>query len=131
MAFRVHPPESLAWRRIGDIEMGAMRAHIDPSELDCHLAFHEPGDAETPQLLEMRLKPHTLVTPHSHELGEIVYVVAGSLRWGDHVLEAGGSMFIPARTPYSYRAGEAGARLLNIRAREDHSFIPAAVGTPR
>lgn len=128
MAFRVHRPENLAWRRIGDIEMGWMRDHIDPTELEGHLAFHEAGDAETPQLLEMRLKPHTLIAPHSHDLGEIIYVVEGSLRWGDHVLEAGGSMFIPARTPYSFHAGEAGVRLLNIRARDDHSFIPAAAG---
>lgn len=126
MAFRVHPPESLAWRRIGDIAMGAMRDHIDASELDGQVAFHESGDADTAQLLEMRLDPHTLIAPHSHDLAEIVYVVEGSLHWGDHALTAGGSMFIPARTSYSYRAGEQGARLLNIRARDDHSFIPPA-----
>jgi quercetin dioxygenase-like cupin family protein len=127
MAFRVHRPETLAWRRIGDIEMGAMRDHIDPTELEGHLAFHEPGDDETPQLLEMRLDPLTLIAPHSHALGEIIYVVEGSLHWGDHALTAGGSMFIPAKTPYSFRAGEAGVRLLNIRARDDHSFVPEAV----
>jgi len=126
MAFRVHRPETLAWRRIGDIEMGAMRDHIDPTELEGHLAFHEAGDAETPQLLEMRLDPHTLIAPHSHELGEIIYVVEGSLHWGDHALAAGGSMFIPARMPYAFHAGDAGVRLLNIRARDDHSFIPAS-----
>lgn len=127
MAFRVHHPETLAWRRIGDIEMGSMRDHIDPTELEGHLAFHEPGDAETPQLLEMRLDPHTLIAPHSHALGEIIYVVEGSLHWGDQALAAGGSMFIPAQTPYSFRAGEGGVRLLNIRAREDHSFVPEGV----
>lgn len=126
MAFRVHRPETLNWRRIGDIELGAMRDHIDPTELDGQLVFHEPGDAETPQLLEMRLDPNTLIAPHSHELGEIIYVIEGSLHWGGHALEAGGSMFIPARTPYSFHAGQAGARLLNIRARDDHSFIPAS-----
>lgn len=126
MAFRVHRPETLAWRKIGDIEMGWMRDHIDATELEGDLAFHEGGDAETPQLLEMRLQPHTLIAPHSHDLGEIIYIVEGALRWGDHVLEAGGSMFIPANTPYSFHAGVAGVRLLNIRAREDHSFIPAA-----
>lgn len=127
MAFRVHRPETLPWRRIGDIEMGAMRDHIDPTELEGQLAFHEPGDDETPQLLEMRLDPLTLIAPHSHALGEIIYVVEGSLHWGDHALGAGGSMFIPAKTPYSFRAGEAGVRLLNIRARDDHSFVPEAV----
>jgi quercetin dioxygenase-like cupin family protein len=127
MAFRVHPPESLAWRRIGDVVTGEMRAHVDASELDGRLAFHEGGDADTPQLLEMQLDPHTLIAPHSHELGEIVYVVEGSLHWGDHALMAGGSMFIPARTSYGYRAGDRGARLLNIRSRDDHSFIPPVI----
>lgn len=128
MAFRVHRPESLAWRRIGDIDMGWMRQHIDPTELEGQLSFHEFGDAETPQLMEMRLNPGTLIAPHSHDMGEIIFVVAGSLHWGDHALEAGGSMFIPAHTPYSFTAGEEGARLLNIRSREDNSFIPAPAG---
>lgn len=126
MTFRVHPPESLAWRRIGDIAPSAMRDHIDASELDGRVAFHEGGGADAPQLLEMQLDPYTLIAPHSHDLAEIVYVVEGSLHWGDHALSAGGSMFIPAHTSYSYRAGEHGARLLNIRARDDHSFIPPA-----
>ena len=124
MTVRVHRPEALVWRRVGDIALGSMRDHIDPSELEGQVAFHELGDAETPQLLEMRLEPHTLVAPHSHELGEIVFVVEGSLHWGDQVLAAGGSLFIAARTTYSFSAGETGARLLNIRARADHSFIP-------
>lgn len=126
MTFRIHHPEALPWRRIGDIPMGDMREHIDPTELDCHLAFHETGDAETPQLLEMRLKPSTFIAPHSHDLGEILYVVEGSLHWQDRMLAAGGSMFIPAGTAYSFHAGPEGARLLNIRSTADHSFHPAA-----
>jgi mannose-6-phosphate isomerase-like protein (cupin superfamily) len=126
MTIRVHSPGSLAWRRIGDIPMGWMRDHIDPTELAGHLAFHEPGDAETPQLMEMRLGPETLVAPHSHDDAEIFYVVEGALHWEGHVLEAGGSMLIPAETPYSFRTGPQGARLLNVRARADHSFRPAA-----
>jgi hypothetical protein len=51
-------------------------------------------------------------------------VVEGTLHWGERVLEAGGSMFIPADTLYSFTAGAEGARLLNFRARADHSFRP-------
>ena len=125
MGFRVHHPESLAWRKIGDIEMGSMRPHIDPTELEGHLAFHEPGDAATPQLMEMRLKPNTLIAPHSHDDDEIFYVAEGSLHWGDQALQAGGSIFIAANTLYSFHTGPAGAKLLNIRSRADHSFHPA------
>ena len=124
MSIRVHHADALAWRRIGDIEMGSMRDHIDPTELEGRLCFHEPGDAQTPQLMEMRLKPDTLVAPHSHDDLEMFYVAEGSLHWGDHALEAGGSMVIPADTPYSFHAGKQGARLLNFRARADHSFRP-------
>jgi quercetin dioxygenase-like cupin family protein len=125
MGFRVHHAGALSWRKIGDIEMGSMRAHIDPTELEGHLAFHEPGDAATPQLMEMRLQPHTLIAPHSHADDEIFYVAEGSLHWGDQTLHAGGSIFIAANTLYSFHTGPAGARLLNIRARADHSFHPA------
>ena len=127
MTFRVHQPDSLAWRKIGDIEVGWMRDHIDPTELEGQLAFHEGGDAETPQLMEMRLNPDTLIAPHSHDDSEIVFVVEGSIHWGDQALAAGGSLYIAADTPYTYRTGPQGARLLNIRSRADHSFRPAKV----
>lgn len=125
MTIRVHHPEQLPWRKIGDIPMGWMRDHIDPTELEGQLAFHEPGDTASPQLMEMRLEPHTLVAPHSHDEPEIFFVVEGSLHWGEHMLAAGGSMFIPADQPYSFHAGAEGARLLNFRARVDHSFRPS------
>jgi quercetin dioxygenase-like cupin family protein len=125
MTIRVHRPATLHWRKIGDIPMGDMRDHIDPTELEGHLAFHEPGDAATSQLMEMRLHPDTLIAPHSHDDDEIFYVAEGSLHWGDHALEAGGSIFIAADTPYSFRTGPRGARLLNFRGRADHSFRPA------
>ena len=124
MTIRVHRPDALPWRKVGDIDLGWMRDHIDPTELEGHLAFHEPGDDQTPQLLEMRLNPHTLIAPHSHDECEILYVAEGSLHWGDNELAAGGSLFIPAKTPYSYRTGPQGARLLNIRPCADHSFNP-------
>ena len=126
MGFRVHHAETLAWRKIGDIEMGDMRNHIDATELEGRLAFHEPGDAATPQLMEMRLNPHTLIAPHSHDDDEIFFVTAGSLHWGDQALAEGGSIFIAAGTQYSFSSGPEGARLLKIRARADHSFRPAS-----
>lgn len=124
MTMRVHHPDDLNWRKIGDIPMGWMRDHIDATELEGHLAFHEPGDAETPQLMEMRLEPDTLIAPHSHDDSEIFYVAEGELRWRDKVLAAGGSIFIPAGMTYSFHTGPEGARLLNFRARADHSFNP-------
>jgi quercetin dioxygenase-like cupin family protein len=125
MSLRVHRPADLIWRRIGDFVTGAMASQLDPGELASHIAFHEPGDAAAPQLIELRLEPEALLVPHSHDTSEIIYVVEGELRWGDRTLGAGGSIFIPARAVYGFRAGSAGARLLNFRPTADHSFHPA------
>ena len=127
MSIRVHHPDQLSWRKIGDIPMGWMREHIDPTELEGHLSFHEPGDDSAMQLMEMRLNPNTLIAPHAHDHDEIFYVAEGSLHWGDKVLATGGSMYIPAGTTYSFRTGDAPARLLNFRATADHSFRPASL----
>lgn len=129
MTIRVHHSEQLAWRRIGDIPMGWMRDHIDATELEGRLSFHETGDATTMQLMEMRLNPRTLIAPHAHDDDEIFYVAEGSLHWGDKALTAGGSIYIPAGTTYSFRTGPEPATLLNFRARADHSFRPAGVST--
>jgi mannose-6-phosphate isomerase-like protein (cupin superfamily) len=110
-----------------DIPMGWMRNHIDPTELQGHLAFHEAGSDTDMQLTEMRLDAHTLIAPHAHDEDEIFFVVEGSLHWLDRALAAGGSLYIPAGTTYSFRTGDAPTRLLNFRARADHSFIPASL----
>lgn len=125
MTIRVHHEDQLTWRKIGDIPMGWMRDHIDPTELEGYLGFHETGDADVMQLMEMRLNPSTLIAPHSHGDDEIFYVVEGTLHWGEKTVAAGGSLYIPAGTVYSFRTGHAPARLLNFRARADHSFRPA------
>jgi mannose-6-phosphate isomerase-like protein (cupin superfamily) len=126
MNMRVHDPEQLKWRRMGDIPMGWMRQHIDPTELEGMLSFHEVGDAATMQLLEMRLDPHTLIAPHSHDDDEIYFVVTGSLNWESKSLAAGGSLYIPAGTTYSFRTGAEPARLLIFRSRQDNSFHPGS-----
>ena len=127
MSIRVHHPDQLDWRKIGDIPMEWMRDHIDPTELEGHLSFHEPGSDGAMQLMEMRLNPHTLIAPHAHDHDEIFYVAEGSLHWGDKSLAAGGSLYIPAGTTYSFRTGDTPAKLLNFRGTADHSFRPASL----
>ena len=126
MSIRVHHPDQLDFRKIGDIPMGWMRDHIDPTELEGHLSFHEPGSDGAMQLMEMRLNPNTLIAPHAHDHDEIFYVAEGSLHWGDKSLATGGSRYIPAGTTYSFRTGDAPAKLLNFRGTADHSFRPAS-----
>ncbi|VWX50883.1 methyltransferase domain-containing protein [Novosphingobium sp. 9U] len=125
MAIRVHDPDALHWRRMGDIPMGSMRSYIDASELEGYICFHEAGTATSMQLMELRLNPNTCIAPHSHDEDEIYFVAEGSLNWEDRSLVAGGSIFLPARVTYSFRTGPEATRLLNFRARADHSFNPA------
>ncbi|HUD30959.1 MAG TPA: cupin domain-containing protein [Novosphingobium sp.] len=124
MTIRVNHPEKLEWRKMGNIQMGWMREHIHPTELEGHLSFHEAGLDGAMQLMEMRLNPDTLIAPHSHDEDEIFFVVTGSLCWEDKVLAKGGSLYIPAGTDYSFRTGSDTAIVLNFRARADHSFNP-------
>lgn len=124
MTIRVNHADQLQWRRMGDIPMGWMRDYIDPTELEGHLSFHETGSDGEMQLMEMRLDPHTLIAPHSHDEDEIFFVAEGSLHWNDKALMKGGSLYIPAGTVYSFRTGPEPAKLINFRARADHSFHP-------
>jgi quercetin dioxygenase-like cupin family protein len=122
MSLRVHHPDAVAWMRIGDVTPQALARHLDAGELASHVAFHEAGDADAPQLMELKLEPDALLVPHSHETAEILYVVEGELRWGERALPRGGSIFIPAGAVYSFRAGPQGARLVNFRPHQDQSF---------
>jgi mannose-6-phosphate isomerase-like protein (cupin superfamily) len=126
MTIRANHHDQLNWRKMGDIPMGWMREHIDPTELEGHLSFHEPGADGALQLMEMRLDPGTLIAPHSHDEDEIFYVAEGVLHWGDKTLAKGGSLYIPAGTVYSFRTGAEPATLINFRGRADHSFHPAS-----
>jgi mannose-6-phosphate isomerase-like protein (cupin superfamily) len=124
MAIRVHDPDALEWRRMGDIPLGWMRDHIDLTELEGRLCFHEAGTTTSMQLMELRLNPNTRIAPHSHDEDEIYFVAEGSLTWEDRSLAAGGSIFIPAGVTYSFRTGAVSTRLLNFRGHADHSFNP-------
>ena len=128
MTILVSYPNNLEWRKIGDIPLGWMREHIDHTEQEGYLAFHETAGADTMQLMEMRLEPDTLLAPHSHDDDEIYYVAEGSLRWADKVLPKGGSLYIPAGAAYSFRTGAEPATLINFRSRTDHSFHPQPAG---
>lgn len=59
---------------------------------------------------------------HSHSGDGLYHIVSGSLRLGTEDLAAGDSIFIPANTPYTYRAGPDGAEVLEFRHTIDVDF---------
>jgi len=59
---------------------------------------------------------------HSHSADCLYYVAAGSARLGTEELSAGDSFFVPANTPYTYRAGPEGVEVLEFRHTLDIDF---------
>jgi len=52
------------------------------------------------------LDPGTIVPEHAHTVGVFRVVIEGELIFGSKTLKPGDWMFVPARTPYSIRAGK-------------------------
>lgn len=52
---------------------------------------------------------------HTHDCDCLYYIVAGSIRMGTEVLEAGDGFFVGAGVPYGYTAGPEGAEVLEFR----------------
>jgi quercetin dioxygenase-like cupin family protein len=124
MMLRVHEPAGLVWHQVDALVSEEMRPWLDPGELASRLAFHERGEEGGPQLLEMELEPDAIIAPHSHDSCELYYLVSGDIRYGERILNAGGSIFIPGGDVYTFAAGPDGARLLNFRPVADSSFHP-------
>jgi quercetin dioxygenase-like cupin family protein len=51
---------------------------------------------------------------HSHDTGEVMIVIAGSLQLGDTTSGPGSAVYIPRDTPYAIRAGDEGVRYFRI-----------------
>ncbi len=73
------------------------------------------GGEHACSLLHVWLKPHFIVTRHSHDEDCLYYVVAGEALLGSQVLHAGDGFFVPAGHPYAYTVGEDGAEVLEFR----------------
>ena len=97
-------------------------SQLAQSELDSSMTFHEFGSDSEMQLAELEYVPGAEAVRHKHDDVEIIYVVRGEMRFGDKVLKAGSSVYIPGNTYYSFTAGTAGLRIVNFRARCDVSF---------
>jgi quercetin dioxygenase-like cupin family protein len=130
---RVHGAETIKLTKIRD------RAGDPPpkvfsllaeSELDSAMAFHEFGSDKELQLAELDYLPGAEAVPHKHDDDEIIYVLRGEMHFGDQVLGAGSSVYIPGGTFYGFSAGPNGLRIVNFRARADVSFYPKADKAP-
>jgi mannose-6-phosphate isomerase-like protein (cupin superfamily) len=98
-------------------------AKLTERERNSSYAMHHPGGEDDLQLFEVKVPAGGGTEVHAHDESEIIYVVAGEMKVGAHTLRAGSSVHIPARTLYSFTAGDEGLRFLNFRARRDMTYI--------
>jgi quercetin dioxygenase-like cupin family protein len=90
--------------RFGDGEARALRRN------------YFPADQPSLELFEITLEPDAEVRPHGHSQAEIIYVVAGELRFGARVCAPGSAVFVEAETLYGFSAGPEGATFVNFRS---------------
>lgn len=124
---RIHLEEELAWSRIRDRAGDPppkIYEYLAESELDSSMTFHEFGNATELQLAELMFIPGAEAVPHKHDNDEIIYIISGEMHFGNKVLTAGSSIYIPGNTFYSFHAGPDGLRIVNFRANADVSFYP-------
>jgi hypothetical protein len=113
MKVRVHENADTAWARVGDLYPDPDMFSADQRE--SHIRYHERGAEDQPQLLEIEFGANVFVEPHSHDIAEIIYVVAGELHFGSRVLGPGSSVAIDRNAIYSFRSGPQGLKFLNFR----------------
>jgi len=100
----------------------AERAKLRQGELTSAYRMREPGDADSPQLVELRYEPDAEIRVHSHDEDEIVYVLSGEMRINNRVVGPGATLTVPGGVFYGFRAGPMGLTILNFRPRPDASF---------
>jgi quercetin dioxygenase-like cupin family protein len=122
MMFR--SPEDTPEVVVGNVlPQGRLRAKLSDEEMEHrHRMFH-PGGPEALQLFEIAVDPGRGARAHAHAEDEIIYVLEGEAHFGNRVVKAGGSVYIPAHTLYSFRAGPKGLRFLNFRARANSAYF--------
>jgi quercetin dioxygenase-like cupin family protein len=128
---RVHPADGLKWTRIRDRAgdpPAKVFGYLDESELDSSMTFHEFGGKSELQLAELEFLPGARAVVHKHDDDEIIYVVSGEMHFGNKVLKAGSSVYIPGNTYYGFAAGPQGLRIVNFRGKADVSFYPRELG---
>lgn len=114
--WRVNAATDLKWDLMRDLYPAEMQVTMGQAELDSAMTTHEQGADSSPHLEELRFLPGAEVKPHAHDMAEIIYVLEGSLHFGNRELEPGSSAYIGEDTLYSFKAGSKGARLLIFMA---------------
>ena len=88
-------------------------------------------------LVQVTAAPNTVMQRHKHNVDQVVWCVAGSMKHGNQVLEAGSGYFTPADHAYGWVAGPEGVTYIEFRSsplnKTNTTFVeenPAKWGLP-
>lgn len=98
------------WEEVSP-EWRARQRDGDPGLEFKRLLPHRPG---APNLQRTRYRPHHHEAPHTHPEDEIIFVLAGLIRFGREELRAGDAIMVPKDTTYSLHTDATGAEFLRI-----------------
>lgn len=111
------------WIVSGERQLDAAeRGKLRQGELTSSYRIREPGDAVSPQLVELRYEPDAVIQRHCHDEDEIIYVLSGAMVIGARTVGPGACLTVPGGVFYGFQAGPEGLAILNFRARPDGSF---------
>jgi quercetin dioxygenase-like cupin family protein len=120
---RLTTAEKAEWIVSGERKLDAgERAKLRSGELTSSYSIREPGDAASPQLVELTYEPNAEIRTHCHDEDEIIYVLSGAMRIGARTVGPGACLTVPGGVFYGFHAGPEGLHILNFRARPDSSF---------
>ena len=113
---RVHPSAEIDWVTLRSLYPADMAAKMTDAELDSTMSWDEAGTDGSLHLSEYKYLANANFNLHAHDLAEIIYVLEGSMIFGNRELGPGSSVYIGADTLYGFAAGEKGLRILIFMA---------------
>jgi mannose-6-phosphate isomerase-like protein (cupin superfamily) len=109
---RFHQSNDIEWKDLRSVYPPTLAAELTDAELDSTMADHESGSDGSLHLSEYRYLPHASFELHAHSVSEIIYVLEGTIVFGNRELGTGSSVFIEKDTLYGFTAGAKGLRAL-------------------
>lgn len=120
---RITTPEKVPWQVAeGRAKSGPAHAAMPDGGPASAYKIREAGSKCDPQLVELRFHPGEVVELHCHDESEIMYILAGSMKFGSRTLGPGATISIKGGVFYGFTAGPEGVHFLNFRSHIDTSF---------
>ena len=115
MTIKIVDIESCEWQSAPETWEGKVAS----GEPDVRFKYFATGAAAVPAGQIIEYEAGHVAARHSHEEGEIFYMLSGDLTIGDDVVEPGMLVYIEARAAYGPSTTEHGCRFLRLGLARD------------